>query len=182
MKRNNVVILILSLLLIVFMACKKESTYYKKNEKVLLNKITADINFSYGFDGDVELDYIFPQNERFGTEAIIDKRLNKSLKKYKTADIIKFYETMYRLQCMYDIKIAKYKKSKNWKMYTHVNKYLYPPLVTFLKVLEKKVGILNPPYKEKLKKRKKVIKDSLKKKDKSKKKKKKAKDIKKGKK
>ena len=61
-----------------------KSTYFTEQEKALLDKTTKSIDFDYGFDQDMELDYVFPMTQGYTIFKDGDKELSRALEALTT--------------------------------------------------------------------------------------------------
>ncbi|HQO39344.1 MAG TPA: hypothetical protein PK986_02640, partial [Spirochaetota bacterium] len=74
---KRIIPLLLPLLLILncstwYQLTKKESRYYTEEEKLILEATTAAVDFRYGFDPSLELDYVYKAGT-FSEKELTDK-------------------------------------------------------------------------------------------------------------
>ncbi len=162
MKAGRLLIYILPFLL---MSCstwtdltKKESSFYTEKEKIILEETTSSISFRYGYETDIEIDYVYAAG-KFSSSDIQAKssKMKEVLKKYSTKEIISFYEKIYRMKEIASWKKNDYKKDKDWAKFTLLEKYLLPEIELFTDVLEKNVLSLAGEYSSVINQRKKQI-------------------------
>lgn len=141
---------------------KKESKYYTPIEMNILADTTAAIDFRYGFDPDLELDYIYMAGNFSTSEFLLkEKKLKDALLKYKTEEVIAFYEKIYRLTEILAWNMNDYKEDKEWAESTLIEKYLLPDTKKFLEMLEKNVILIDVQYRNTIEERKRVIKEEV---------------------
>jgi len=134
---------------------KKESTYYNDSEKQILEETTAAIDFRYGFDPDIEIDYIyragsFPDKELEGKS----KKMLDVLKKYEKQKVIEFYEKIYMLKEIQSVYMANAQKDEEWGDFTLIQKYILPDTEKYVEMLEKNVLLIDENYKKIIEERK----------------------------
>jgi len=145
----------------------EKSTYFTDEEKALLGRISQSLDYDYGFDVDLKVDYVFsytylekeiPENEKLKKETVAkDKNLNNALKGYSRDSVKAFYEKIYKLRCINSHWMNYYKEKKDWKNYTYLEKYILPSVVTFTDLLEKNVIQADKAYAAGIEQRKKEI-------------------------
>ena len=152
------------LFLIFFSGCslyysmfKKESEYYSPKEIEILEKTLSVIDCNYGYDVDVELDYIY--SDSYGKIDISKKgkAILEVLKIYTPADAILFYEKIYLLKTTTELMMKEFKEDEDWPEYTHLEKYLLPPISDYLSVLEKQILKIDLSYNDKISERKLIL-------------------------
>ena len=127
-------------------AFQKKSQYYTETEQRMLAETTAAITFSYGYDADVELDYVvmYPYTKQDFPKK--EKALQQLIASYDTDEYVSFYEKMYYLKALCVQQIEMFKKNKEWKEATYIQSYLLPPLEEYVALLEKNVLQKSPGY------------------------------------
>jgi len=139
----------------------EKSDFYSKSDIDILEKTTASIDFNYGYDPVVSLNYVFAfahgEKNLKGNEA----KFNGVLNGIDTTSLIQFYEKMYKLKSMTVYKMEDYEWTKDWKNYTYVNKYLLPGFDLFFTLLENQVFLRDKSYRDKVAKIKKEIDDNV---------------------
>lgn len=165
--RKIPVILLLSLLFMTecttwYRLTKKESKYYTPVELNILADTTAAIDFKYGFDPDMKLDYIYMAG-RFSDQEIYskEKNLKDALLKYKPEEVVGFYEKIYRLTEIQTWYMNDYKADEEWAEATLIEKYILPDTKKFLELLEKNVIFIDEKYRNIKEERKRVIKEEV---------------------
>lgn len=161
--------LIFLLLPILFTGCsywysltRTDSTYYTADENLMLDETTKAIDFRYGFDPDLELDYVY----RAGTFSDKDldaksKKMLEVLKKYDKAVVIAFYEKIYKLNEIIVWTMGYCEREKEWTEYTLIQKYILPDTRKYLEILEKNVLLIDVNYKKIIEERKGEIKKQV---------------------
>ena len=150
-------------LLIFFLQCstgvKKTSPLYSSLDKDILARTTEAINYNYGYEEDLELDYFYFDSYRdLKRNNPKIKNFREAAKKFKLKNLISFYEKIYRLKLSTEIKMEQFKEDEEWKDYVYIKNYIYPPLEKYFSLLERTVLGRSRSYKRKIKKRKKIIK------------------------
>ncbi len=153
MRTKLLIILILPFLLLQCkstiwnMITKKESKLYSNIEKLILTDTTASIDFKYGFDPDLEIDYVYKAGN-FSEKEISAKapEMKKALGKYKPEEVISFYEKVVQLKETQIWKMNYLTKREKWVNSTFIKKYTLPESEQFLDILEKNVVQINSAY------------------------------------
>lgn len=137
---------------------KKESKYYTPAEMIILAESTSAVDFRYGFEPHLELDYIYMAGNFSASElAVKEKKLRDVLLGYKTDDIVIFYEKIYRLTEILAWYMNDYKEDEEWAEATLIEKYLLPDTKKFLEMLEKNVILIDVNYRTTIEERKRII-------------------------
>jgi len=141
---------------------KKESTYYTEEEKVMLDATTAAIDFRYGFDPGLELDYVyragnFPDRELEGKS----KKMLEALKQFDKQKVVAFFEKMFRLKETLSLRMKEAEKDEEWEDYTLLQKYILPDMEKYIEMLEKNVLLIDRDYKNTIEERKGAIKKQV---------------------
>jgi len=144
---------------------KKESKLYTEKERIILIDTTSAINYGYGYDPDLYVDYLFIAGD-FTDKEITAKspEMKKAIVKYNPDEIISFYEKTVQLKETLIWKIdnltkeGKKTKNRQWINATYVEKVLLPGSELFLSILEKNVIQMNPSYGLDIENRKSAIK------------------------
>jgi len=138
---------------------KKESKLYTENEKIILIDTTTAVNYGYGFDPDLFLDYLFISGS-FTDKEITAKspEMKKAMTKYSSDEVISFYEKTVQLKESLIWKIDNLTKNKKWIDVIYIQKEFLPDAELFLSILEKNVIQMNPQYALNIEDRKSIIK------------------------
>ncbi len=146
------------------MITRKDSKLFTASELLIIADTTSAIGFQYGFDPDLEMDYVY----RSGTGITTDKdftakspEMKKALLKYKTDEIITFFEKIIELKEAQLWKLNLYRERKKWPNATYLQKYVLPDTNLYFDILEKNVLETVPEYSEKISQRKEEIKMAL---------------------
>lgn len=144
------------------MISKKESKLFTDTEKALFDETTASVNYRYGFDPDLEIDYAF-KNGKFSDKEITAKssEMEKVLLKFDVKDVISFYEKIVQARETQVWKMNLFIKRKNWADSTFIQKNYLPETELYLGILEKNVIKIDPAYAPEIEKRKIEIKKSV---------------------
>ena len=134
-----------------------KSTFYTEGEKSLLEKTARPFNFDYGFEPDLELDFVFPLSQGFSDFKVNEKDLARALDTYDAQTVISYSEKIYLLKRVTMAKMEKYHTDQNWKNYTYIQKYLLPPLAYYSETLEKQALKKDKTYFDVIEKRKRAI-------------------------
>ncbi len=133
------------------------STYYTKEERDLLVKTTKSINFDYGYNPNLDLDYVFPLTGGYTEFKAGDKDLAKVLENVDTGTLIAFSEKIYCLKRITAIRMDLYWKNGEWNNYTLFYKYLQPPIDFYSSMLEKQAMKRDKGYMLNIENRKKSL-------------------------
>jgi len=137
------------------------STFYDKSEVELLKLTTKAMDFDYGYDADLELDYVFPLYEGFDTFKPADRELEKALAAVDVRSIITFNEKIYRLKKVTENRMAMYRDAKDWKAYTFLSKYIAPAVEYYAEQIEKQAIKRDPSYRQVLDERKRQVEEDM---------------------
>jgi hypothetical protein len=164
---NRIIPLLLPLLLILncstwYQLTKKESKYYTEEEKLILEATTAAIDFGYGFDPSLKLDYVYKAGI-FSEKEIADKnkKMLEVLRKIEKEKVVAFYEKMFRLKEIITWKMNNAQKDREWDDYTLISKYILPDTEKYVEMLEKNVILIDQNYKKTIEERKGEIKKQV---------------------
>jgi hypothetical protein len=134
---------------------RKNSSLYSDIEKIMIEETTTAVDFKYGYDPDLDLDYVFKAGT-FTDKDIAAKspEMKKVLLKYKPKEIISFYEKTFLLKESQLLKMNRFRDRKKWVNTTYIQKYTLPEAEQFLDILEKNVIQIDSAYSAKIEKRK----------------------------
>jgi hypothetical protein len=135
----------------------EKSTYFTEKEQALLEKTTHSIDFDYGYDQVMDLDYVFPVTQGFTTYKDGDRELSRVLDGVDAKDVVAFYEKMYRLKKETEMRMEKYREDGNWRNYTYIDRYIRPPMEHYTGVLERQAVRRDRVFSGEVEKRKKAI-------------------------
>jgi len=144
------------------MLTRKDSRLYSEVEKAILNETTASIDFKFGYDPDLDMDYVFKAGS-FTDKEINSKSgdMKKVLLKYNPKEVISFYEKTLQMKETQTWKMNYFKDRKKWVDFTYLQKYSLPETEQYLAILEKNTLVIDAAYSEKVEKRKKDIKRAV---------------------
>lgn len=137
------------------------STFYDKSDLELLKLTTKAMDFDYGYDADLELDYVFPLYEGFDTFKPADRELEKALAAVDGRSIITFNEKIYRFKKITENRMARYRDAKDWKSYTFLSKYIAPAVEYYAAQIEKQALKRDPSYRQVIDERKRQVEDDM---------------------
>jgi hypothetical protein len=109
----------------------RDDSIFSPAEKKLLEKTTEALDFGFGYDEEVGLDYIHSHSFSEANIPAREKALAATLKDVDPGDLLRFYGKVYRLGVMMRHRMAGYEKERNWRQYTYIKNYLIPPLDSF---------------------------------------------------
>ena len=134
---------------------KKESKYYTEEEKQILEAATSAVDFRYGFDPNLELDYVYKAGT-FSEKELADKnkKMLEVLRKFDKQKVVAFYEKMFRLKEIITWNMNNAQKDKEWDDYTLISKYILPDTENYVEMLEKNVILIDQNYKNTIQERK----------------------------
>lgn len=166
MKLKILIILLLPLMLVQcsiwYNLTKKESKYYTPDELVMLQETTSAGGFSYGYDPDLDLDYIFVAGTYSAKELEAkSKAMRDVLIKYDNKRVVAFYEKIFRLQSIIEWNMNYYEKKEKWEKYTLIKKYILPDIEKYTEMLEKNILLIDKDYRGIIEERKKQIKSNV---------------------
>ncbi|NLV66389.1 MAG: hypothetical protein GXY14_01820 [Spirochaetes bacterium] len=164
---KRIIPLLLPLLLILncstwYQLTKKESRYYTEEEKLILEATTAAVDFRYGFDPSLELDYVYKAGT-FSEKELTDKnkKMLEVLRKIDREKVVAFYEKMFRLKEIITWNMNNAQKDGEWDDYTLISKYILPDTEKYVEMLEKNVILIDQNYKRTIEERKGEIKKQV---------------------
>lgn len=134
---------------------RKQSSLFSENEKIMVNETTASIDFKYGYDPDLEIDYVFRAGSF--TESEIKAKspeMKKVLLKYTSKEIIPFYEKILQMKETQIWKMNYLRNGKKWVNSTYLEKYILPEMEQYFIILENNVLQIDPAYAGTIEKRK----------------------------
>ncbi len=128
----------------------RDDSIFSPAQKKLLEKTTEALDYGYGFDEEIGLDYIHSHSFSETNVPAREKALAAALKDSGPDDILEFYKKVYRLGAMMRHKMAEYEKERDWKQYTYVKNYMIPPLDAFAGHIRKQLRPTTPSMGPKL--------------------------------
>ncbi len=138
---------------------KKQSRLFSETEKVIIDETTASIDFKYGYDPDLEIDYIFKAGSFTESEVKAKSpEMKKVLLKYNSKEIISFYEKIFQVKEIQIWKMNYLRNNKKWVNSTFLQKYIIPETDQFYAILENNVLQIDPAYAANIEKRKTYLK------------------------
>lgn len=134
-----------------------KSTYYTEQELQLLEKTTKSIEFDYGYDANLDLDYVFPVSKGYTEFKAGEKDLARALESVDSKTLIAYSEKIYRLKKKTALRMERYRSAGQWNNYTLVSKYLLPPIDFYSSMMEKQAIRRDRDYMNNIEKRKKSL-------------------------
>ncbi len=134
-----------------------KSDFYSGKEVEILDKTVKSVEFGYGYEVDLDLDYLFPLYQGFNEFKPDGKELEKAIDGMDAATLISYSEKIYWLKRTAEYKLKNCEKIGDWRNYTFIEKYLLPPIGYFSGLLEKQALKKDKNYSEMIDKRKKAI-------------------------
>ncbi len=128
----------------------RDDSMFSPAEKKIIEKTTEALDYGYGYDEDVKLDYIHSYAFSETNMPAREKALAAALRDYSPGDIMHFYGKIYRLGKIMRHRVADYEKDKDWKQYTYIKNYLLPPLQTYIGHIRKQLLARDPSIEQKL--------------------------------
>lgn len=165
--KKNIALILLPLIFLLqcstwYQLTKKESKYYTPLEINILTDTTNAVDFRFGFDPDMKLDYIYMAGNFSQSElAAREKKMRDALSKYTKEEAVLFYEKIFRLTEIQTWKMNNYKKEEDWPEAALIEKYLLPDTVKFLEMLEKNVILIDANYRTIIEERKRIIREQV---------------------
>ncbi len=150
MNYRRIVIFLLPLFLLncsyYYSVFRKNSVYYTESERDLLKKTTAICGQGFGYDPDVDLDYVFVNNFTRTAAPDRDAALQKVFRNVGRKEAVDFFEKIYALREATVYVMNGYEKREKWTEHTYLKKYLLPPLEEYCGLLEKNLLALYADY------------------------------------
>ncbi|MDY6934108.1 MAG: hypothetical protein SVZ03_07785 [Spirochaetota bacterium] len=118
----------------------KKNSLLTESEISILDKTTNALDYGYGYDREIELDYIYSHS--FSEQGYDQKEeaFAKIVNKINPNIIAIFHEKIYRIYAMTDYKMNKYKNDAKWKYHIFIKNELFPPLDKYLSLLQKYIS------------------------------------------
>lgn len=145
----------------IFSFNEPKSVLYTEQEKEILEKTVKSIDFDYGYDGELDIDYVVPMTEGFTEFKAGEGDIARALEGVDGGTLADYNDKIYRLKKTTLMKMEQYRADGNWKNYTYINKYLMPPLDYYSGLIEKQAVKKNRSYLYEIDKKKKAIDDSI---------------------
>ncbi|MBP7737363.1 MAG: hypothetical protein KA369_15390 [Spirochaetes bacterium] len=133
------------------------SNFYTEQEKEILEKTTKSIEFDYGYNPNLDLDYVFPVTKGYTEFKAGDKDLSRALDGVDSTTLIAYSEKVYRLRKMTAMRMEKYRTSGQWDNYTLISKYLMPSLDFYSGMVEKQAMKRDRDYMNNIEKKRKDL-------------------------
>jgi mannose/fructose/N-acetylgalactosamine-specific phosphotransferase system component IIB len=125
----------------------------------MISETTSSIDFKFGYDPDLEIDYVFKAGTFTDSEVNAKSpEMKKILLKYNSKEIISFYEKIFQMKEIQIWKMNYFRNKKNWVNSTYLQKYTLPEMEQFYIILENNVIQIDPVYSGNIEKRKTVLK------------------------
>ena len=129
----------------------RENTFFQKEDYDILQKTTAAIDYDYGWDNRLAMNYVFSLPAGNATMDAREKELQKVIKSVNVKRIETFYFKMMRLQSAISNRIERFKKKKVWYKYTYLKEELRPRMDRYLELMRKYISMIDPAFEGKLK-------------------------------
>ncbi|TFH43426.1 MAG: hypothetical protein E4G96_01170 [Chrysiogenales bacterium] len=133
------------------------SDFFSTKERDILGKTTRAIEFDYGFDEDILLDYVFPLSPGFATFKGGERELSRAIEGMDGDTLVAYSEKIYRLKIQTALRMEKYRKDKNWSQYTYISTYPLPPLDHYAGLVEQQALKKVKGYRDEIEERKSEI-------------------------
>lgn len=137
----------------------KRSETFSAKEIALLEGTTAAIQFDYGYEDFLDVDYMYSLPNGSGA-AKNEAKFSKSLEGIDGDTLVAFFEKVWGNHEKAVLQMDYYKDTKDWRNYTYISKYILPGMEEYTTLLEKYVIMKNPSYKAKIEERKKDIRET----------------------
>lgn len=138
-----------------------KSVFFSEQEKEILEKTVKSIDFDYGYDPELDIDYVVPMTQGFTEFKAGEGGLARALDGVDGDTLADYSNKIYRLKKTTLLKMEKYREDENWKNYTFINKYLLPPLDYYSGLIEKQAIKKSRSYIYQIDNKKKEIDDSI---------------------
>ncbi|HSV96514.1 MAG TPA: hypothetical protein VLM75_06200 [Spirochaetota bacterium] len=122
----------------------RDDSIFSPAQKKMLEKTSEALDYGFGFDDEIEIDYIHSHSFSETNMPAREKALAAALQDFSPDDILEFYKKLYRLGAMMRHRMSAYEIERDWKQYTYVKNYLIPPLDTFTGHIRKQLLAKNP--------------------------------------
>ncbi len=138
-----------------------DSTFYNDTELQILAKTTEAIRYDYGYDPDIDIEYVFTYSANDLDIKKMEQNLEKTLSTLDTPALVKYYEKLYTLKVktLYTLELLRDKKI--WNNFTYIEKHYLVDLNTYVDLIEKQVSRRDALYAGTIIQRKNLIKDQV---------------------
>ncbi len=127
-----------------------ESAYFSGGQRQILERTTRAIDFGYGYDTDIMLNYVYPFNAGEIKIGAREKDFAAAVRDVDEREYLLFYEKIYKLRSLMHYKLENYKSLGEWKYYTYLNNYLMQPFEKYHELTLKQLLGKNPGIEERL--------------------------------
>jgi len=145
----------------IFSYNEPKSTFYTGGEKAILEKTVKSLDFDYGYDPALDLDYVVPLTEGFSEFRAGEGELARALADVDGRALADYNDKLYRLKKITLMKLEQCREDRIWKNYTFINKYLLPPLEYYSGLIEKQAIKRNSSYAREIDNRKRAVDESI---------------------
>lgn len=129
---------------------KKESFYYTDSERDVVEKTTKVINFDFGYDPEIELDYIYSTTKEIPDLKSKDADFRKSVAQTDPKLLVSSYGKVFMLRQTTAYRMQYYKQDNDWRYYIYLQKYLLPAVDAYTVMLEKHISERDKSFKDNL--------------------------------
>jgi hypothetical protein len=168
MRIKHLILLILPVLLtdcqgsLLTTLTRKDTRLFNESQIAVLKDTTAAIDYKYGFDPDLEIDYVFKAGTIPDREITAKSpQMKKILQENYLKDAVTFYEKIFEMKETQIWKMTQLREKKKWTDTTYIQKYILPETELYLDILEKNIIQLDTAYGEKIEKRKSELKKMI---------------------
>ncbi|MBN1534115.1 MAG: hypothetical protein JXA20_15700 [Spirochaetes bacterium] len=138
-----------------------QSYTFTAGEVKILEKTTKAIEFDYGYDDDIGLDYVYPYPNSMDALKNNENKFMQAVDDIDNTTLIKFFEKVYGVRektvLLRDLAEAR----EQWTRYTYISKYLLPGIEEYTKVLERRVLARDPAYGSVIDEKKAAVREAL---------------------
>lgn len=121
------------------------SDYYSEEQQALLEKTTAAAGYSFGYDEDIDLNYVFEAApDKISAKPAYNREVRQAFTAAGEKKSTDFFERILYLRELTKATMAKYEKFERWTEYTNIKVYLLPPLEGYISVLQKEFLSIYP--------------------------------------
>jgi hypothetical protein len=138
-----------------------ESGTFTARETAILTKTTKAIEFDFGYDDDLGLDYIYPYPNSLATLKNNEKKFMQAVDDIDNTTLIKYFEKVYGVHEKTVLLRDRSERLGKWTQYTYISKHLLPGIEEYTKILEKGVLARDPAYGSGINERKAAVRNDL---------------------
>jgi len=122
------------------------SDTFSQREIGIIDRTTQAIQFDYGYDDGLDVDYFFPLPNSMAALKNNEAKFIKAIDDIDNNTLVAFYEKVWQNHEKAVLQKEYFGARKKWKEYTYVSKYLLPGIEEYTLLLEKYIVKRDPDY------------------------------------